>query len=205
MEKLLTKDDIIGKLNSYAEVPDDENLKYKEKIKDALLHCPELLFALNEQTLADQLINPDGTINYEGEWDRYFGESENIRPYLYFPETQDKIKHYLCYQVSFTSTPKYNNIEKYTNITFSIFVHGKDSIDQWTQLPRHDLIASIIRERFNWSNIFGMQAKLVSSKESMTDNNYVVRTLIFEILDLNGIVKTDYQGDTQIHNNEYWR
>ena len=66
-------------------------------------------------------------------------------------------------------------------------------------------IASIIRERFNWSSIFGMQAKLVSSKESMTDNNYVVRTLVFEILDLNGIVKTDYQGETTIRNTDYWR
>ena len=204
-EELLTKDDIIGKLTAYAEVPDDENLKYKEKIKDTLLHCPELLFALNETDLADELISKDGTINYEGEWDRYFGESSNIRPYLFFPETQEKVKHYLCYQVSFTTMPKYNNIEKYTDITFHIFVHGKDSIDPWTQLPRHDLIASIIRERFNWSSIFGMQAKLVSSKESMTDNNYVVRTLVFKILDPNGLVKTDYQGETTIHNTDYWR
>ena len=50
-----------------------------------------------------------------------------------------------------------------------------------------------------------MQTKLVSSKESMTDNNYVVRTLVFEILDLNGIVKTDYQGETTIRNTDYRR
>ena len=45
-EKLLTKDDIIGKLTAYAEVPDDENLKYKEKIKDTLLHCPIFIYKL---------------------------------------------------------------------------------------------------------------------------------------------------------------
>lgn len=47
-------------------------------------------------------------------------------------------------------------------------------MDKLTGIPRHDLIASIIRERFNWSNIFGMQTHLISSRESTTDNNYIV-------------------------------
>ena len=50
-------------------------------------------------------------------------------------------------------------------------------MDELTGIPRHDLIASIIRAKFNWSNILGMQLKLVYNKESITDNNYVVRTL----------------------------
>ena len=78
-------------------------------------------------------------------------------------------------------------------------MNGKDRTDKLTGIPRHDLIASIIRERFNWSSIFGMQTHLISSKESVTDNNYLVRTLIFQIVDTNGIVTTQ-NGKTSVTN-----
>ena len=122
--------------------------------------------------------------------DRYFGDNSNIRPYLFIPDTQDEVKHYVCYQVAFDELPRYSNTQKYTEITFNIFVNGKDRTDKLTGIPRHDLIASIIREKFNWSNIFGMQTHLISSKESVTDNNYLVRTLIFQITDVNSITYT---------------
>ena len=152
----------------------------------------------------------NGNINWEwnedlgeyeplGEWDRYFGSGSNIRPYLFIPDTQTEVKHYICYQVAFDETPRYQDTLKYTNITFTIFVHGNDRDDKLTGIPRHDLIASIIRERFNWSNIFGMQTHLISSKESTTDNNYLVRTLVFQIVDTNGIYKT-IDGKTSVTN-----
>ena len=122
--------------------------------------------------------------------DRYFGDNSNIRPYLFIPDTQTDVKHYVCYQVMFYELPRYQNVQKYTEITFNIFVNGKDRTDKLTGIPRHDLIASIIREKFNWSNIFGMQTHLIASKESTTDNNYLVRTLIFQITDVNSITYT---------------
>lgn len=215
MEELITKDDLLTKLRTYRDTPDDENIRYKQKIKKALLSNPCLLYALNEKKFESELFDDDGNINWEwneklgeyeplGEWDRYFGGTSNIRPYLFIPDTQTEVRHYICYQVAFDDMPRYNNIEKYTNVTFTIFVHGNDRDDKLTGIPRHDLIASILRERFNWSSIFGMQTKLISSKESTTDNNYVVRTLVFQILDLNGIVNTPYNQNTQIRNNEYW-
>ena len=200
-EKLITKNDLLNKLRAYRTTPDDENIQYKKKIKKALMLNPCLLYALNEKSLESELFDDDGNINWEwnedtkeyeplGEWDRYFGGTSNIRPYLFIPDTQTEVKHYICYQVSFDEMPRYQDTLKYTNITFTIFVHGNDRDDKLTGIPRHDLIASIIRERFNWSNIFGMQTHLVSSKESTTDNNYLVRTLVFQVVDTNGIHKT---------------
>lgn len=201
MEKLETKKDLLSKLRAYSKNPDDENIQYKKKIEKALLSNPCLLYALNEKDLESELFDKNGNINWEwnedlgeyeplGEWDRYFGSDSNIRPYLFIPDTQTEVKHYICYQVGFDETPRYQDTLKYTNITFTIFVHGNDRDDKLTGIPRHDLIASIIRERFNWSNIFGMQTHLISSKESTTDNNYLVRTLIFQVVDTNGIHKT---------------
>lgn len=200
-EKLVTKNDLLNKLRAYRTTPDDENIQYKKKIEKALMLNPCLLYALNEKSLESELFDDDGNINWEwneetkeyeplGEWDRYFGGTSNIRPYLFIPDTQTEVKHYICYQVSFDEMPRYQDTLKYTNVTFTIFVHGNDRNDKLTGIPRHDLIASIIRERFNWSNIFGMQTHLISSKESTTDNNYLVRTLVFQVVDTNGIYKT---------------
>lgn len=214
MEKLKTKKDLLSKLRAYSKNPDDENIQYKKKIEKALLSNPCLLYALNEKDLESELFDKNGNINWEwneeikeyeplGEWDRYFGGNSNIRPYLFIPDTQTEVKHYICYQVSFDEMPRYQDTLKYTNVTFTIFVHGNDRNDKLTGIPRHDLIASIIRERFNWSNIFGMQTHLISSKESTTDNNYLVRTLVFQVVDTNGIVNTPYGGKTSFNNYQF--
>lgn len=217
---IATKKDLLDKLRIYTDTPDDDNIRYKEKIHDELISNPYLLYALNESTLYNELFdssdkehwvynkekkiyeptdecriygkidNKTGKYELLGEVDRYFGDNSNIRPYLFIPNTQTDVKHYVCYQVMFDEMPRYNNVQKYTTITFNIFVNGKDRTDKLTGIPRHDLIASIIREKFNWSNIFGMQTHLISSKESTTDNNYLVRTLVFQITDTNSITYT---------------
>ena len=210
-EKLVTKNDLLNKLRAYKTTPDVENIQYKKKIEKALMLNPCLLYALNEKSLESELFDDDGNINWEWneeikeyeplrEWDRYSGGNSNIRPYLFIPDTQTEVKHYICYQVSFDEMPRYQDTLKYTNVTFTIFVHGNDRNDKLTGIPRHDLIASIIRERFNWSNIFGMQTHLISSKESTTDNNYLVRTLVFQVVDTNGIANTPYGGKTSFNN-----
>lgn len=212
MTDLITKDDLLAKLGAYSTVQDDESVQYKAKIKKALMQCPELLYALNNKQYESELFRPDGTINWdpethepEGEWELYFGDSSNIRPYLYYPETQDIVMNYLCYQVHFDELPRYSDRQKYTQITFTVFVNGKNSIDEATDIPRHDLIASILRERFNWKNTFGMQAHIISSKESLTDNNFLTRTIVFQILDTNGIVNTPLGGKTKTINNHVLR
>ena len=230
MERLETKKDLLTKLRAYSNTPDDEIILYKKKIEDALMSNPCLLYALNESSLYKELFDPsdkahwkydedrkiyvpteDCRINWEwdeekqkyeplGEWDRYFGNNSNIRPFLFIPDTQTEVKHYICYQVGFDETVRYQPGLKDTFITFTIFVHGNDRMDKLTGIPRHDLIASIIRERFAWSNIFGMQTYLISNKESMTDSNYVVRTLVFQLTDLNSKVQTPYGGQSQMIN-----
>ena len=211
-EILTTKEELLNKLRAYAETPDDDNIKYKDIIRKALLNCPELLYALNNKELESELFDEDGNLLIDkdtgellGEVDRYFGDNSNIRPSLFIPDTQTTVNSYVCYQVMFDELPRYQNIYKYNEIIFNIFVNGKDRTDKLTGIPRHDLIASIIRERFNWSSIFGMQSKLISSKESITDNDYVVRTLTFQIEDTNSIVYTPFDENSYIRNNEYWQ
>lgn len=210
-EKLVTKNDLLNKLRAYKESPDDDIILYKQKIKNALLSNPCLLYSLNDKKLESELFDKNGNINWEwnedtkqyeplGEWDRYFGSDSLIRPFLFIPDTQTTVKCYLCYQVGFRDTARHNSGLKDTLIDFAIFVHGDDRIDKLTGIPRHDLIGSIIRERFAWSNIFGMQAHLAQDYEQTVDNNYVARYLTFQLTDLNSKIQTPYGGKSQMMN-----
>ena len=229
MEKLKTKADLLNKLRTYKETPDDDVIRIKKQIEDVFMECPEILYALNEPSLYNELFDPmdkehwqfyekrkinvptdECRLNWEwnedlgkyehlGEWDRYFGSDANIRPFIFIPGTQTDVKHYICYQVSFQDTVKYQPGLKDTLVTFTIFVHGNDRMDKLTGIPRHDLIASILREKFAWSNIFGMQTHLISNRESVTDTNYITRTMVFQSTTPNGIVTTQ-NGKTSIIN-----
>lgn len=193
-----TKDDLLNKLRSYSKDPDDDVIRLKKEIEHILLSSPELLYALNEKKLENELFTKDGKINWDedtkeplGEWDRYFGSNGNIRPFLFIPDTQTETKHYICYQINTTENERYNSTEKYLVITFTIFIHGGDRIDTLTGIPRHDLIASIIREKIAWSGINNAIVTVpIGNKESTTDTNYLVRELKYQITMPNDLVMT---------------
>ena len=207
-EILTTKEELLDKLRAYAETPDDDNIRIKKQIKDTFLNCPELLYAIHNKELESELFDEDGNLNINedgkltGEVDRYFGGNSNIRPFLFIPETQDEVKNYVCYQTSYSDLVRYNDKEKKLIVTFTIFVNGKDSIDKLTNIPRHDLIASIIREKFAWIGLEISTTTPFGDKESTTDNNYLVRTLQHEVTLPNSICKTD--GNTTYYNNKRW-
>ena len=207
-EILTTKEELLDKLRAYADTPDDDNIRIKEQIKDTFLNCPELLYAIHNKELESELFDEDGNLNIDedgnltGEVDRYFGENSNIRPFLFIPETQDEVKNYVCYQTSYSDLVRYNDKEKNLIVTFTIFVNGKDSMDKLTGIPRHDLIASIIREKFAWIGLEISTPTPFGDKESTTDNNYLVRTLQYEVTLPNSICKTE--GKNTFYNNKRW-
>ena len=205
---LTTKEELLNKLRAYADTPDDDNIRIKEQIKDTFLNCPELLYAIHNKELESELFDEDGNLNIDedgnltGEVDRYFGENSNIRPFLFIPETQDEVKNYVCYQTSYSDLVRYNDKEKNLIVTFTIFVNGKDSMDKLTGIPRHDLIASIIREKFAWIGLEISTTTPFGDKESTTDNNYLVRTLQYEVTLPNSLCKTE--GKNTFYNNKRW-
>ena len=207
-EILTTKEELLNKLRAYADTPDDDNIRIKEQIKDTFLNCPELLYAIHNKELESELFDEDGNLNIDedgnltGEVDRYFGENANIRPFLFIPETQDEVKNYVCYQTGYSDLVRYNDKEKNLIVTFTIFVNGKDSIDKLTNIPRHDLIASIIREKFAWIGLEISTTTPFGDKESTTDNNYLVRTLQYEVTLPNSICTTE--GNNTFYNNKRW-
>lgn len=192
MDKIATKEELVAKLTAYAETPDDDTIRIKNKIHDMLLQSPELLYALHSTKYESELFNPDGTINYEGDWDLYYGTNGLIRPFLFIPQTQDEVANYLCYQVSTDENVRYDNTKKYVVVTFTVFVHGEDSMDKETSIARHDLIGSIIREMMAWSGFTDANdAVPVGEDEGVTDSNYVSKVLKYQSIMPNNLVTTD--------------
>ena len=56
-EKLVTKNDLLNKLRAYRTTPDDDVILYKQKIKNALLLNPCLLYALDDKELESELFD----------------------------------------------------------------------------------------------------------------------------------------------------
>lgn len=186
-----TKEEMLANLRNYMVSPDDDTIRLKEEIKARLLKCPQLLWALNaDEDKAAELFDEEGNLNEDGEWDIYFGENSYIRPFLFIPQTQDTVTNYLCYQVSTEENMRYKDDMKYVVITFTIFVHAKNTIDKETGIQRHDLIGSILREIMSWSSITMASAVPIYENEGVTDNNYVSKVLKYQAAMPNNLVVT---------------
>ena len=200
--------DMLNKLRAYTSNPDDDNIRIKNQIKDLFLHCPELLYALNDKELENELFNIDGNLNVDengeplGEWDRYFGDTSLIRPFLFVPNIQTDTKNYICYQTSYSNLVNGNNMEKKLIITFTIIINGHNKIDNLTGIPRHDLIAGIIREKMAWIGLDISTPIPISDVETTTDKNYLVRTIEYLVILPNSITKT--KNNINYYNNKGW-
>lgn len=163
----------------YKQSKQNDVIYYKDKIKQKLLKSDELLYALNNREL-----QAAGAAN-----DEYFGE--NILPYVKLPDIRHNVKHYLLFEVSFNEVLEGNELQKYALITFTAMCAQEDNIDDRTGMCRHDLIAAIVQDAFNWSNLLGMQLKLISNKAATTDSDYATRTLVFQQIAPNGISRNN--------------
>lgn len=159
-------------------VPDADNIKYKEIIKKSLINNDLIIYLLNNKDLESIEADPSD----------YLGV--NILPAYMIHPTQHNVQNYICYEVGYRELERYNSKMKLLQITFYILCEEKNNIEKRTGIARHDLIGAIIMDIFNWSNLFGGQIHCVSDIPSVTDNDYATRTIIFEQTTDNNLTKT---------------
>ena len=151
---------------------DDDISSMKRIIRQKLTSDPDVIEVLNNHELDPS--SPDDYLN------------NNIFAYIRVPGTQDVTKNVICLRVDYMEDNRYNSVMKIKYVQFVVFCHA-DDIKTPYGIERHDLLGYLIRDIFNWSNMFGMQAKLVYNKESVTDTNYSCRTLKFELTKTNSL------------------
>ena len=165
----------IQEIIEYKKHYENDNIYYKEIIKNRLINNKKIIHSLNNKDL-----DPDCPADYIG---------ENILPFYMLIGTQTKPQHYICFETSFTEVSRYNKIMKMGQVIFYILCDNKDIYDKSSGIARHDLLAALIADEFNWTNMFGTQIRLVSDNPMVIDSNYAGRTLVFEQTTTNNIIK----------------
>ncbi len=167
-------------LLKYKKILDDDNTKLKEEIKARLVGNKYIIHVLHNLELEKQDAEPDD----------YFGI--NIRPAFIIPETQTNVQNYICFETSFKETSWRNNhITKEQQIIFYILCHEKNYIDEETGMARHDLLGALISNEFNHKILSGGRIRLESDIASITDTQYLTRTLTFIMNTDANLVKTE--------------
>ena len=165
----------IQEIIEYKKHYEKDNIYYKEIIKNKLINNSKIIHSLHNLDL-----DPDCPADYVG---------ENILPFYMLTDTQTKAQHYICFETSFSELSRFNTVMKLGQVIFYILCDNKDIYDKYSGIARHDLLAALITDEFNWTNMFGTQIRLVSDKPMVIDSNYAGRTLVFEQTTPNAIIK----------------
>lgn len=143
----------------------------KRQIKQKLIDDPDILEALHSEIDID---SPDEFLD------------THIFGFLRIPDTQDTVRNFICISVDDIEDHRFNEVIKIQSLQFTVISHLSDIKTEYG-IDRHDLLGYLIRDTFNWTNMFGLQFHLIYNKEGNIDGDYYCRTLKFEAEKLNSL------------------
>lgn len=152
----------------------DDIIEMKRLIKQTLISDKDILIALNNKDV--DIDSPDEFLD------------TNIYGFIRIPKTQDTVHNFICFTVDDIEENRFNEIMKTQYIQFNCICHLDDMKTKYG-IDRHDLLGYLVRDLFNFTNIFGLQFKLIYNKESTIDSDYYCRTLKFEATKPNSLNK----------------
>lgn len=145
----------------------DDIIEMKRLIKQQLISDTDILEALHNPNI--DIDSPDEFLD------------NNIFGFIRIPTTQDTVRNFICFIVDDIEEHRFNEVMKYQQIQFTVICH-LDEMKTNYGMDRHDLLGYLIRDTMNWTNMFGLQFKLIYNKESTIDSDYYCRTLKFEAI-----------------------
>ena len=152
----------------------DDIIEMKRLIKQTLISDKDILIALNNKDV--DIDSPDEFLD------------TNIYGFIRIPKTQDTVHNFICFTVDDIEENRFNEVMKTQYIQFNCICH-LDDMKTTYGIDRHDLLGYLVRDIFNFTNIFGLQFKLIYNKESAIDSDYYCRTLKFEATKPNSLNK----------------
>ena len=150
---------------------DDDISMMKRQIKQKLIDDPDILEALHSEIDID---SPDEFLD------------THIFGFLRIPNTQDTVRNFICVTVDDIEDHRFNEVLKLQVLQLTTICHLSDIKTEYG-IDRHDLLGYLIRDTFNWTNMFGLQFHLIYNKESVMEGDYYCRTLKFEAEKLNSL------------------
>ena len=156
------------------QIVDDDIITMKRRIKQKLIADTDILEALHNPNI--DLDSPDEFLD------------NNIFGFIRIPTTQDTVRNFICFTVDDIEGHQANTHMKIQQIQFTCICHLEDMKTEYG-IDRHDLLAYLVRDNFNWTNEFGLKFSLVYNKENTIDSDYYCRTLKFERETTNNLKK----------------
>ena len=146
---------------------------YKYKIMKMLTEDEDLISTLNNKELE----------GHKGDDYRFV----NIFNFLKIPDTQSTVKNFICFEVNDVEQPRYSEglMKKY--IVFRTVSH-EDEVKTDYGVARQDLLALIIKNKFDWSQVFGMHIEKIQDYGKISENGYYYREFVYETTTVNNLV-----------------
>lgn len=179
--------DIIEKSHGDGEGKQYDDIdRYKYVIMKMLTGNADILRTLHNIKLEEKILNwdnPNGDI-YRG---------VNIYDFLKIPDTQSEVKNYICFEVNDIEPMRFNDSFIIKHIIFRTISHDDDYKTEWG-ISRHDLLATIIKSEFDWSNVFGSHIEKINDKGKIAENGYYYREFVYEVQTPNNLVNKAVNG-----------
>lgn len=150
----------------------DDIARLKHKIMQELTSNVDLLRTLHNNALESKILN----------WDNPNGDiyrDVNIFDFLKLPSLKDEIFNYICFEVIMTNS--YNNDFIITDIVFRTVSHDSDMKTDWG-IQRHDLLALIIKNEFDWTNKLGMTLVKTLDDGKIGEDDFYYREIVYEAM-----------------------
>ena len=168
----------------------------KDKLLKMFKEDPDILEILGqkEQRPLNKYADPDNPTEEEiaerneiEEYNRSITHKQII-PYIKLNGLQHEVLNFLLFDVYDYDVSHYNEAIKNQYIVVTCLVH-EDDMDTEYGIVRTDLLDYIVRDLLCWTNVFGINCKLVSDVNDIIDKKYYARTLKFKILEANVVNK----------------
>ena len=150
----------------------DEIFRYKHKIMKQLVSNQDILHTLHNIDLqkGEDVINGD------------LYRDVCVFDYMKLPDNKTEVKNYICFEVDDDGYGDFAN----KIISFRTVSHEDDHKTDWG-ISRQDLLALIVKEEFDWSNILGMHLEKKSDEGMVTNDGYCYREIVYKATSPNNI------------------
>ena len=131
----------------------DDIARFKHKVMTELTSNVDILRTLHNDNLESKILN----------WDSPNGDiyrDVNIFDYMKLPSLRDEVANYVCFEV--ITENSFSNDFVLTSVVFRTVSHVNDMKTDWG-IQRHDLLALIIKNEFDWTKVFGKTLVKISS------------------------------------------
>ena len=163
----------------------DEITNIKYKIMKMLTSDGDILRTLHNTelekyvpTLYDPKYMNDPKLDKQHNGDVYI--DTNVFNFLRIPDIASDVKTYIGFEVDDVEIPDFNTSRMTRNITFRTVSYKEESKTKYG-IRRQDLLALLIRNKFNWTNKFGLSVHTICNQGKLLESGYYYRDIILNM------------------------